>query len=257
VRGGATAGRALLLAAGCAAAAAGQARAQRAAWTDVVYVAGAWSGGHVVAQPESLAMVMRIDYFSAPPKWRAEIRRTGDGRTLGDPEILIGQGRRAMVVTALGATPLEQHALARDPLVTAAVVFDQNGRRAGPASGRIAERAADGRVNRVVFRRVVRNARFDDRLLDPGNRASGRTLLASGIAAVGDQRTASVVATAGARGVDRVQTPQGSVPVRPDTAAVSRMEHFAVGAVTLEDFLRAGGLGPYAPARSDSGGRQP
>jgi hypothetical protein len=57
--------------------------------------------------------------------------------------------------------------------------------------------------------------------------------------------------------VDRVQTPQGSVPVRPDTAAVSRMEHFAVGAVTLEDFLRAGGLGPYAPARSDSGGRQP
>jgi hypothetical protein len=255
VRGGPAIARALLLTAACAAAAAGEARAQRAAWTDVVYVPGEWSGGRIVARPDSLALVMRIDYFSAPPKWRAEIRRSNDGRTLGDPDILIGQGRRTMVVTPLGATPLEQHALAREPLITAAVVFDQNGRRAGPASGRITERAADGRVSRVVFRRVVRNARFDDKLLDAGNRASGRTLLASGIAAVGDQRSASVVATAGARGVDRVQTPQGSVPVRPDTAAVSRMEHFAVGAVTLEDFLRAGGLGPYAPARSDAGGR--
>jgi hypothetical protein len=246
--------RALLLAAACAAGAAGEARAQRAEWTDVVYVPGEWSGGRVVARPESLAMVMRIDYFSAPPKWRAEIRRTTDGRTLGDPNILIGQGRRAMVVTPVGATPLEQHALAHDPLVTAAVVFDQGGRRAGPASGRITERAADGRVLRVVFRRVIPNARFDEKLLDPGNRSSGRTLLASGIAAVGDQRSASVVATAGARGVDRVQTTQGTMPVRPDTAAVARMEHFAVGAVALEEFQRAGGLGPYAPAKSDSGG---
>jgi len=255
VRRGAAIGRALLLVAACAAGAAGNAWAQRAQWTDVVYIPGRWAGGRVVAQPDSMAMVMRIDYFSAPPKWRAEIRRTGDGRTLGEPDILIGQGRRAVVVTPLGATPLEQHALARDPLVTAAVIFDQGGRRAGPASGRITERSADGRVSRIVFRRVVRNPSFDAKLLDPGNRSSGRTLLASGIAAVGDQRSASVVATAGARGVDRVQTPAGSVPVRPDTAAVSRMERFAVGAVALEEFLRAGGLGPYAPARSDSGGK--
>ncbi len=256
MRRGAAIGGALLLVAACAAAAR-EARAQRAQWTDVVYVPGRWSGGRVVAQADSLALAMRIDYFSAPPRWRAEIRRTRDGQTLADPDILIGEGMRAMVVTPLGATPLEQHALAQDPLIKAAVVFDQSGRRAGPATGRITERTADGRVGRIVFRRVLRSAGFDDRLLDPGNRSSGRTLLASGIAAVGDQRSASVVATAGARGVDRVQTPNGTVPVRPDTAAVARMERFAVGSVALEEFLRAGGLGPYAPARSDSGGRNP
>jgi hypothetical protein len=256
MRRGARLGRALLLVAAYGAGVAGAARAQRAQWTDVVYVPGRWVAGRVVAHPDSLAMVMRIDYFSAPPKWRAEIRRTQDGLTLGAPDILIGQGRRAMVVTQVGATPLEQHALAHDPLVTAAVVFDQSGRRTGAASGRITERGADGRVMRVVFRRVIGNPSFDLKLLDPGNRSAGRTLLASGIAAVGDQRSASVVATAGARGVDRVQTPQGTVPVRPDTAAVSRMEHFTVGAVALEEFLRAGGLGPYA-APGDSTGRHP
>jgi hypothetical protein len=257
VRGAAAVGRTVLLAAVCAAGTARAAPAQRAEWTDIVYVPGEWSGGRVVARPDSLAMVMRIDYFSVPPRWRAEIRRTRDGRTLGDPEILVGRGRSGMVVTPLGATPLEQHALGHDPLVTAAVVFDQRGHRSGPASGRITDRGPDGRTSRVVFRRVVRNPHFDEKLLDPGNRSSGRTLLASGIAAVGDQRSASVVATAGARGVDRVQTTQGTVTVRPDTAAVRRMEHFAVGAVTLEDFLRAGGLGPYAPTRSDSGGTSP
>ena len=70
-------------------AAPGRAVAQRAQWTDVVYVPGRWSAGHIVAQADSLALMMRVDYFSAPPKWRAEIRRTTDGQTLGSPEILV------------------------------------------------------------------------------------------------------------------------------------------------------------------------
>jgi len=237
-------------------AAPGRAVAQRAQWTDVVYVPGRWSAGHIVAQADSLALMMRVDYFSAPPKWRAEIRRTTDGQTLGSPEILVGSGEQAVVVTQLGTTPLDQHALGRDPLVRALVVFDQAGRRKGLANGRITDRAADGKVARVVFRREIRNPSFDTVLLDPGAKAGGRTLLASGISAVGDQRSASVVATAGARGVDRVKTPGGDVPVRPDTMAVVRMEHFSVGSVALEEFLRAGGLGPYA-APGDSAGRRP
>jgi hypothetical protein len=224
----------------------GRAWAQRTQWTDVVYVPGHWSAGHIVPRPDSLALVMRVDYFSAPPRWRAEIRRTSDGQTMGNPEILVGSGAQAVVVTQLGTTPLDQHALGRDPQVRALVVFDQAGRRKGLASGRIAERAADGTALRVVYRREIRNANFDTRLLDPGNRAGGRTLLASGISAVGDQRSASVVATAGARGVDRVQTPRGAVPVTPDSLAVRRMERFVVGAMTLEEFLRQGALGPYA-----------
>lgn len=201
---------------------------------------------------------MRVDYFSRPPKWRAEMRRTSDGQTMGAPDILVGDGAKVVVITALGSTPLEQHALGGEALVKAAAqVFDATGRPQGPASGRLAERAANGAVGRVVFRRAVRNANFADALLDPGARAGGRNLLASSITAVGDQRRASVVATAGARGVDRVKTPGGEVPVKPDSAAILRMERFSVGAVALEDFLRTGGLGPYAPARPDSGGRRP
>jgi hypothetical protein len=44
--------------------------------------------------------------------------------------------------------------------------------------------------------------------------------------------------------------------VTPDTAAVTRMDRFSVGTVALEEFLRAGGLGPYA-APADSAGRHP
>lgn len=249
-----------LLAAAALAGAATGAVAQKAQWSDVVYVPGYWAAGRLVepaagAATDSLALVMSIEYFSAPPKWRAEIRRTADGVTMAAPSILIGEGARAVVVTPLGATPLEQHALGRDPLVRAAVIFDGTGHRRGPAAGRIVERLASGKVGRVVYRRPVRNPGFDLALLNPGGRSAGATLLASGLSRVGDQRSASVVATAGARGVDRVQTPGGEVPVTPDTAAVTRMDRYSVGTVALEEFLRAGGLGPYAAAADTTGGR--
>jgi hypothetical protein len=258
---GARPARRLALAALLVAGTAAAAEAQKLQWTDVVYVPGRWVAGKLVSRPsanpqtDSLALVMQVDYFSAPPKWRAEIRRTSDGQTMGAPDVLIGQGNKAVVVTALGATPLEQHVLGQDPLVRAAVVFDANGRAAGQA-GRMVERGQGGTVLRVVFRRSVRSASFSDAILDPGAKSGGRNLLASGISAVGDQRQSSVVATAGARGVDRVQTPAGSVPVTPDSAAIRRIDAFAVGAVALEDFMRTGGLGPYA-VRSDSAGRRP
>jgi hypothetical protein len=263
VRGASGVRRGLLLAGLLGAGMAGELPAQRAQWTDIIYVPGHWAGSRLVprrtADPgsDSLALVMRVDYFSAPPRWRAELRRTTDGQTLGTPEILVGEGARALVVTPLGTTPLAQHALGQDPMVRALVVFDRSGRRQGPVSGRFVERGAEGGVARVVFRRAVRNPSFDTSLLNPGGRSAGRTLLASGIASVGDQRSASVVATAGARGVDKVHTPNGEVPVTPDSAAVKRMDRYAVGAIALEDFMRAGGLGPYAPTQSDSTGRQP
>ena len=181
------------------------------------------------------------------------MRRTTDGQTFGDPQVLLGNGADVQVVTPLGATPLARHALNNDTLVLAAVAVAGGGRLQGVANGRVVERAADGSVGRVVFRRSVRSPAFDEAMLDPRNTSAGRQFLARGIASVGDQRSTAVVATAGARGVDRVQTPNGSVPVRPDSLAIRRMEAFAVGAMTLEEFLRQGGLGPYA-VRSDSGG---
>ena len=234
------------------------ARAQKAQWSDAVYVPGRWQAGRLVAArtsnaaTDSLALVMRVDYFAQAPRWRAEIVRTGDGRTFGEPVVLLGNGAQVMVVTPLGATPLERHALSGDSLVRAAIVFDAGGQRQGAASGRIVTRSAAGAVARVAYRRPVRNPTFDAAMLDPRNRTAGRNFLAARLTAVGDQRSAGVVATAGARGVDRVQTPRGEVPVTPDSAAIKRMEQFRVSPMALEDFLRRGGLGPYA-ARPEEG----
>lgn len=229
---------------------------QRAQWTDMVYVPGRWGGvpGRLVpattrnAQTDSLALVMRVDYFANPPRWRAEVRRSADGRTFGEPDVLLGNAATVLVVTRLGTTPLERHALGGDSLVRAAAgVMDAGGRRRGVANGRLAEPRADGTVFRVAFRRSARAPQFDDRLLDPRNASAGAQLISSRLTSVGDQRSAGVVATAGARGVDRVRTPGGEVPVRPDTTAVLRMEAYEVGAMRLEDFMRLGRLGPYKP----------
>jgi hypothetical protein len=228
------------------------ARAQRSQWSDAVYVPGRWQAGRLVPvrtanqATDTLALVMRVDYFANPPRWRAEIRRTADGQNFGDPQVVLGDRATVQVVTALGATPLASHALNGDSLVRAALVVDASGRPQGAANGRVVDRAADGSVRRVVFRRTQRSATFDDAMLDPRNRSAGRNFLSSRVAAVGDQRSTAVVATAGARGVDRVQTPRGEVPVRPDSLAILRMERLVVGALTLEEFLRQGALGPYA-----------
>lgn len=234
------------------------AAAQKSQWTDMVYVPGRWVAGRLVRQAardaatDSLALLMRVDYFADPPRWRAELRRSSDGQTFGDPQVLLGNAASVLVVTPVGTTPLDAHEAGRDSLVrAAAAIMGSSGRRSGATSGRIVERAA-GVVRRVVFRRPVRSPGFDEGILDPRRQSAGSQFIASRIASVGDQRSASVVATAGARGVDNVQTPGGSVPVTPDTMAVARMERLSIGALRLEDFMRLGGLGPYQPAPPDS-----
>jgi hypothetical protein len=235
------------------------ARAQKAAWSDAVYVPGRWTAGRLVAAhtnngaTDTLALVMRVDYFAKAPRFRMEVRRSADGQTLGDAQVILGNGADVQVVTSLGATPLARHALNNDTLVRAAIAVVSGGRLQGAANGRVVERMADGAVGRVAFRRSQRSPAFDEAMLDARNSSAGRQFLSRSIASVGDQRSTAVVATAGARGVDRVQTPHGSVPVTPDSLAIRRMEAFPIGAMTLEDFLRLGGLGPYA-VRPDSGG---
>lgn len=230
-------------------------RAQKSLWQDAVYVPGRWQAGRIAPlrttnpATDTLALVMRVDYFAKPPRWRAEIRRTTDGQTFGDPQVLIGNNADVQVVTALGATPLARHALNGDAYVRAAIAVLSGGRLQGAANGRVVERAADGSVARVVFRRSQRAASFQDAMLDPRNSSAGSQWIGRQIASVGDQRSTAVVATAGARGVDRIQTPRGSVPVTPDSFAIQRMERFAVSAMALEEFLRTGGLGPYAVRR--------
>ena len=175
------------------------------------------------------------------PRWRAEIRRTKDGVNFAEPIILIGEGRNARVVTPLGTTPLDQHAAGRDSLVRAAVVFDESGKRTGVANGAVIDAASA----RIAYRRTARAPNFNTESLNPRNQALGRQLISRSLVSVGDQRSVTVVATAGARGVGRVKTARGDVVITPDTLAVKRMERFAISAVRLEDFMRTAGLGPY------------
>lgn len=216
----------------------------------MVYVPGRWQGGRIVAPAgrDTLALVMRVDYFANAPRWRAELRKSGDGVDFGEPVILVGEKQKASVLTAVGATALEQHVLGRDTLIRSAVIFDANGKRTGAAQGAIVERDASGAVTRVAFRRPVRAPSFNDDALRPRNSSAGRQLISANLASVGDQRSAAVVATAGARGVGRVRTARGEIEVTPDSVAVFRMERFEVGSMKLEEFLRAGGLGAYRKA---------
>ncbi|HEY2806960.1 MAG TPA: adenylate/guanylate cyclase domain-containing protein [Gemmatimonadales bacterium] len=235
-------------------------RAQQSQWSDAVYVPGSWTGGRLAtkttsnAATDSLALIARVDFFSHAPRWRAEIRRSTNGTAFADtPDILIGDGAHVVVLTQLGATPFAQHALNRDSLARAVVAtIDAAGHRRGAATGRLTEKSPDGKVARVTFRRAGRGS-FDEALLNPGGASASRNLLASNIRAVGDQRNASVVATAGARGVDQVNTARGQVRVNPDSNAVRRMEAYNVGAMALEEFLRTGRLGVYAVHDSTGG----
>jgi len=220
------------------------AQTQKVQWTDMVYVPGRWQAGQVVAPAgkDSLALVMRIDYFARVPRWRMEIRRTKDGATFADPVTILGEKQKALVVTQLGTTPLDQHALGKDALVRAALVFDANGNRTGIANGVVKD------ATRVAFRRSARTPTFDNADLDPAKQTAGRQFISKSLVSVGNQRSAAVVATAGARGVDKVRTPAGMIAVKPDSVAVKNMERLVVNAITLEDFLRAGKLGPYKAA---------
>ena len=223
---------------------AADASAQKVQWTDMVYVPGRWQAGQIVAPAgkDTLALVMRVDYFARTPRWRAEIRRTKDGNTFADPVTILGEKQKALVVTPVGTTPLDQHAMGKDPLVRAALVFDAKGARVGPANGVIAD------ATRVAFRRTAKTPTFDNADLDPSKQTQGRQFISKSLVSVGNQRSASVVATAGARGVAKVRTPGGMIDVKPDSNAVKSMDRMVIGAMKLEDFLRAGKLGPYKAA---------
>jgi hypothetical protein len=76
----------------------------------------------------------------------------------------------------------------------------------------------------------------------------GGGLLKKGLASFADPADTQATASAGARGVDEIETPEGTVSVTPDTAAVAWLDGRGPDALALEAFLLEGGLGPYAGA---------
>lgn len=236
----------------------------RARWTDQVYQPGQWRGEELVgitttnADTDSLALIAQVEGFALAPRWRLEIRAIEDGRTLEEPIVLVAEGEQITVLTGLGSTALEEHAAGESPLVRALIArFGADGRPEETGGARMADRDEAGNVIRVIVRRPAARADFDDKLLATGTAGRlGRSLLRASMEEVGGSRSQEVVATAGARGVAKVQTVDGEITVMPDTAAIERMERSSVSVIEIDRFLREGRLGVHAESTKPSPARK-
>jgi hypothetical protein len=193
----------------------------------------------------------RITVYQDGPRERLEIRRV-EGDALGDPIVVVSNGRSYHLVTKVGATPLTESAPAKEPFVRLVL--------AGPAGEAPQHRTvpvpSGGQA--VVLRSAV------DPDFDSGDAFQlrlpqvGGGLLKSGLSQFSAAQSTQLTASAGARGVDQIRTADGTISVTPDPEAVRRMEARAVSEVELEGFKLEGGLDPYdelpAPAEAAPGG---
>lgn len=223
--------------------------AEKARWTDWVYQPGAWQGGkvaeYVTRDPatDSLALVARVELYAMAPRWRAEFRHVVTPDSLGAPVVLVVDGDQRVVLTRVGSTALEEHAAGEDPVVKALVERVAAGVPVPAGPVRITTTDPDGRVRYVIVRKPAARAEFDAALLKTGSVGRlGRSMARLGMHAIGGERDQEVVASAGARGVAKIQTVDGEITVMPDTAAILRMQGVTVGVVALDRFLREGGI---------------
>ena len=195
----------------------------------------------------------RVNVYQDGPRERLEIRRV-QGDALGDPIVIVSNGRSYQLVTRVGATPFLESAPAGEPFVQLVL--------AGPAGDAPQHRSvavpAGGQA--VVLRSTI------DPDFDSGDAFQlrlpqvGGGLLKSGLSQFSAAQNTQLTASAGARGVDQIRTAEGTISVTPDPEAVRRMETRAVTEVELEDFKLEGRLAPYdeLPAAAEAapgGGR--
>jgi hypothetical protein len=181
----------------------------------------------------------RVVAYQEGDRERLELR-AARGTELDEPVVVVSDGEAYWLVTRVGASPLAESAKASDPwlgLVLAGPPGDAPAHRAVPA--------ADGGVAAVVVRSPQpsdfdASAAFALKLPQGG---SG--LVRTGLAQFSPGADPTVTAAAGTRGVDQVQTANGTVSVTPDPEAVRWMEAQAVSAVALESFRMEGRLDPY------------
>jgi adenylate cyclase len=234
--------------------AAAQQEAPRMQWTAWLYEPGRWRGDRIerVATPDEgtadLAVVAVAELYSAPPRWRADIRPVVDGESSAEPLVLVSDGRGVRVLTAVGSTPLAEHTAAGDRLTAVVVgLFDAQGHPTEPGQSRLVQRRASGEVEWVTIRQPAARPDVPESLFATGSLGVlGRRAARFGIHAVGGERDQEVVASAGARGVARVRTVDGELIVEPDTVAVQRLAAIEIRLTELERFMRAAGLGPFA-----------
>ena len=195
--------------------------------------------GAAAPGPGATVFAGRVTVYQDGARERLEIFPVENGE-LTDPLIVVCDGGTYHLVTRVGATPLVSSARAGDRLV--ALVL------AGPPDRAPEYRvvpAPDGGVAAVVLRHA-QPPDFDDseafalRLPQVGGGA-----LKSGLSRFSAANDAQVTASAGARGVDQVQTPDGAVSVNPDPDAVQWMDGLAVDPLAFEAFKREARLSPY------------
>lgn len=187
-----------------------------------------------------LKLAAKVSVFQEAPRERLEVHLV-NGSAFGEPIVVVGDGSGYFLVTKLGATPLAKSAKASDPLLLQALASmpDESARKR-------TLKAPDGKLAGVVYREP-RGADFgSSTAFDVKASKVGGGLLKKNLAAFGDSDDTVVTASAGARGVDEIDTPKGKLSVTPDPGAVVWLESRQVGPLELEAFLLAGGLGPYA-----------
>ena len=197
------------------------------------------ASGDVAPSAEATRFAGRVSVYQQAPKERIEIRKVDEG-ALGDPIVIVSDGRGYHLVTRVGATDFTASAPARDPFVMLVL--------SGPAGSAPAHRVvpgAGGGIAAVVLRSEGRPAFESDEAFELELPQVGGGLLKSGLSSFSAAQNTQVTASAGARGVDQIQTANGRVSVNPDPAAVEWMESRPVSAVELETFRHEGRLGPY------------
>lgn len=204
------------------------------------------------AAPTAQATIFagRATVWQNAPRERIEIFPAQNGE-LGEPIVIVSDGRAYHLVTAVGATPLVQTDRAGEPLVRLVL-----GGPPGEAKTYRVVDAPGGGVAAVVLRQPLASDFDADQAFALRFPRAGSGVLTAGLSRFSPAGDPEVTAAAGARGVGRVETAIGTVNVTPDPAAVAWMEARRIAVGDLEAFKREAGLAPYdalpPEARADS-----
>ena len=189
----------------------------------------------------------RVTAYQDGDRERLELR-AARGDELDDPVVVVSDGDAYWLVTRVGATPLVESAKASDAwlaLVLAGPPGDGPDARTVPAVG--------GGVAAIVLRASEPSDFDSDEAFAMRLPQGGSGLVRTGLAAFSPANNAGVTTAAGARGVDQVQTANGSVAVTPDPEAVRWMEAQRVTPAALERFRLEERLSPYDALPAEAG----
>ncbi len=189
----------------------------------------------------------RVWAYQDGDRERLELR-AAEGDELAEPVVIVSDGDAYWLVTKVGATPLAESARASDGWLALVLA-----RPPGDAPAHRPVAAPGGGVAAVVLRAPEPADFEEDEAFALRLPQGGSGLVREGLAQFSPGRDPAVTAAAGARGVDQVETADGTVSVTPDPAAVEWMEQQRVSPAELERFRLEGRLSPYDALPEEAG----